>query len=104
MENKNVLILSKPIKINDKEVKELPYDFENMTAKDKLNASKRMKSDGNPISVEEIDSDYHLYLFGAAVIKANSEIDFTDIFRMSAKDAREGGRLARDFFYMNLEE
>jgi hypothetical protein len=108
MEKKNVLILSKPLKVStadqDIEIKELEYDFENMTAKDKINVGKRIKADGIPVSVEEIDTDYHFYLFAAAVSKANPAIDISDVLRISAKDAREGARLARDFFYRNLEE
>lgn len=99
-----VFKLSKPIMINGEEVKELPYDFENMTAKDKINAGKKMKTAGNPISVEEIDSDYHLYLFAEAVCKADPSIDTSDVLRISAKDAQKAGELARSFFYLPSEE
>ncbi|MDF2891246.1 MAG: hypothetical protein K0R80_1613, partial [Clostridia bacterium] len=44
------LVLKKPIKIDGKEVTELPYDFENMTARDKINAGKNMMADGVPMS------------------------------------------------------
>lgn len=100
----NVLTLSKPIMINGNEVHELTYDFENMTAKDKINAGKRMKNDGIASNVEELDTDYHLYLFAEAVCKANPEIDTSDVFRMNAKDARKAARLARSFFYLNSED
>ena len=100
----NVLTLTKPIFIDGKEVKELIYDFESMTARDKLNVGKRIKSDGIPISVEELDTDYHMYLFAGAVVKANPEMDMSDVFRLSAKDIQKGSKLARSFFYVNSEE
>lgn len=103
-EKQNILKLSKPIMINGKEVKELTYDFDNMTAKDKINVGKKIKKDGVPISVEEIDSDYHLYLFAAAVTKADPSISYADVLRMNAKDGCKGAALARDFFYMSSEE
>lgn len=98
------LKLTKPIMINGDEFAELPYDFESMTARDKLNIGKQIKSDGIPITVEELDTDYHLYLFAGAVKKADSSIDFADVFRMSAKDAQQGAKLARNFFYFTSED
>jgi hypothetical protein len=100
---KNVLKLIKPIMINGEEVKELKYDFDNMTARDKLDVGKRMKMDGNSPSVEEIDNDYHFYLFAGAVSKADSSIDTSDLMRLSARDAQKGSGLARSFFYVNSE-
>lgn len=99
-----VLKLSKPIKVNGEEVKELPYDFENMTAKDKIEAGKEMKAAGIPMTVAEIDSDYHFYLFAKAVNKANSAITTEDVMRMSAKDADRAAALARNFFYLGLAD
>ncbi|WP_041272387.1 hypothetical protein [Desulfitobacterium hafniense] len=96
--------LSKPIMIDGKEVKELPFDFENMTAKDKLNAGRKMKTDGIPNNVEELDTDYHLYLFAEAVCKADSSIETADVLRISAKDARKAAAVARNFFYYGSEE
>ena len=103
MDKKNILILRKPIMINGEEVKELPYNFEDMTARDKLDVGKRMKMDGNTPSVEEIDNDYHFYLFAGAVAKANPDIDISDLMRLSARDAQKGSGLARNFFYLNLD-
>lgn len=103
-----VLKLSKPLKIStadgDIELKELPYDFESMTARDKLNAGKKMRTAGYAPNVEELDSDYHLFLFAEAVSKADSRIDLTDVMRISAKDAQKASSLARSFFYLDSEE
>jgi len=89
--------------INGEEVKELPYNFEDMTARDKLNIGKRIKQDGIPVSVEELDSDYHFYLFAGAVTKANPDIDISDLMRLGAKDAQKGTGIARNFFYMSTD-
>lgn len=99
-----VLKLSKPIMINGEEVSELPYDFESMTAKDKIDVGKEMKAAGIPISVAELDPDYHFYLFAKAVNKANSAITTVDVMRMSAQDADRAAALARNFFYLGSEE
>lgn len=99
------LKLSKPVMINGTEFSELPYDFEEMTARDKIEAGKKMKAAQIPISnVEELDTDYHFFLFAQAVFKADPSIDINDVMRISAKDAREAGKLARSFFYVELAE
>lgn len=100
----DVYKLSKPIMIDGNEVKELPYDFDELTAKDKLNAGKKMKNAGIAPGVEEMDTDYHLYLFAEAVIKANPNYETADVLRMSAKDARKAGAKARRFFYLDSED
>jgi tetrahydromethanopterin S-methyltransferase subunit H len=103
MEN-SVIKLSKPIMINGSEVKEIPYDFENLTAQHKQNAGKKYKQAGNVVTVQETDPDYHLYIFAEAAALANPEIDMSDILRMSARDASKAERVVRDFFFLNSEE
>lgn len=82
-----VFKLKKAIHINGESVNELPYNLEDMTAKDKADATKAFKKAGNMVMVQELDSDYHLYLFAAAVRKVNTSIEPEDVLRMSAKDA-----------------
>jgi hypothetical protein len=98
------LKLSKPIDINGEKVSELSYDFENMTARDKAEATKAFKKAGNMVMVQELDSDYHLYLFAAAVRKENPSIEVEDILRMSAKDAVKAEAAVRDFFFIDSAE
>lgn len=102
-----VFKLSKPIVIHqaeeDLELKELLYDFDNMTAKDKLKVSTKMKAAGIIINVEDLDPDYHLYLFAAAVNITDPKIDISDVLKMSARDSIRAGALARDFFYISSE-
>jgi hypothetical protein len=102
--NMAVLKLSKPIDINGAKVSELSYDFENMTARDKAEATKAFKKAGNMVMVQELDSDYHLYLFAAAVRKENPSIEVEDILRLSAKDAVKAEAAVRDFFFIDSAE
>ncbi len=98
------LRLSKPLMINGNEFKEIPYDFDEMTAQDKLNAGKEYKKAGNVISVQELDSDYHLYIFAQAAAKASPEIEPMEVLRMSAKDAARAEKRVRDFFFIDSED
>lgn len=108
MDEFKTLKLSKPLKVfsskGDREITGLAYDFEGLTARDKLNAGKKMKMDGIPPTSEHIDSDYHLYLFAEAASKADPSLDTNDILRMSAKDATLAGFIARSFFYLGSGE
>lgn len=98
------LTLSKPIMINGEEVKELPYDFEAMTARDKIKAGQKMKIAGIVSNMEEMDTDYHFFLFAEAVCKADPGIAETDVMMISAKDAHKAAALARNFFYLDSGE
>jgi hypothetical protein len=99
-----VLKLSKPVDINGGKVVELSYNFEDMTAKDKAVATREYKRAGNVVSVQELDPDYHLYLFAAAVKKENPSIEIEDVMRISAKDGTKAEALVRDFFFFDSEE
>lgn len=98
------LTLKKPIMINGEEVKELPYDFEKLTAKDKLNAGKKFKAAGFTGSFQEVDPDYHFFIFAEAVSKADSSITEQDVMRISMQDAVTASSLVRNFFFIDSEE
>ena len=100
----NTFTLTKPILINGEEKKELKYDFDEFTAQDKLNAGKDYKKAGNVISVQELDADYHLFIFAKAIEKANPGVDLSDVLRISAKDSARAEKLVRDFFFLSSEE
>lgn len=99
----NTLKLTKPVDINGEPVKELPYDFENLTARDKAEATKAFKKSGNMVMVQELDSDYHLYIFAVAVKKADPSIEIEDVLRISFKDAVAAESLVRGFFFISSE-
>ncbi|MEO3948038.1 hypothetical protein [Gorillibacterium sp. CAU 1737] len=98
------LKLTKPIDINGSQAKSLKYNLEDMTARDKAEATKAFKKSGNMIMVQELDSDYHLYLFAQACRLVDPSIEVEDVLRMSAKDSVKAEALVRDFFFINSEE
>lgn len=99
------LKLRKNIMVNGSEVSEIAYDFDNLTAQDKMNAGKAYKKSGNVISVQELDSDYHLFIFAEAVAKANPDIDQKEVvLLLGAKDAARAEKLVRDFFFLDSED
>jgi hypothetical protein len=98
-----VFPLSKAIDINGEKVSGLTYNFEDMTARDKADATKAYKKAGNIVQVQELDPDYHLYLFAAAVRKENPSIEVEDVLRMSARDGSKAEALVRDFFFISSE-
>lgn len=103
------LKLSKSFKANGEEITEINYDLENMTARDKLAAGKLMRKSGTGFTtVEEIDPEYHFYLFAAAVEKAysNSEnkISAEDLLNMNARDMAKACDTVRNFFYLSSGE
>ncbi|WP_438449449.1 hypothetical protein [Gorillibacterium sp. sgz5001074] len=95
--------LSKPISINGASVQELPYDFDTLNARDKLEATKAYTKAGNIVSVQELDPAYHLFIFAAAVRKADPSIEIDDVLRMSFKDAAKAEGMVRDFFFIGSE-
>lgn len=96
--------LERPIPFDGAEINEIHYDFEGMTARDKKAASKEYVKDEGALNVQELDSEYHLYLFAAAAKKVNRNIEMTDILRMSARDAIRAQTIARDFFFLSSAE
>ena len=104
VEGTGVFILKKAIDINGEKITDLKYNFDEMTARDKQKAGLAFKKSGGGVSVQELDSDYHLYLFAAAGAKEDSSIDINDILRISAKDAARAEALVRDFFFLSSME
>lgn len=90
--------------INGSEVKELPYDFDVLTAKDKLEVGKKFKTAGFTGSIQELDPDYHLYVFVQAVIKADNSISEQDVLRISMQDAVAVSSKVRNYFFIDSEE
>ena len=80
--------LSKPLKVNGKDLTELPYDFDAITvdgfAQAEINARKKKPS--TELSMMETDYIFHLYLGFEAVIAAEPKIDIADLERLTGKD------------------
>ena len=101
-EQDNVFKLSRPLMVDGEELQELPYDFDKMTARDKLMVTVEMAAAGLPQStVGDVDPAYQLFLFAkTGVVASGGKIAVPDVLRISAKDAQRGSSLARSFFYL----
>lgn len=97
-----VLKLTRPIYINGEEVSEIAYDFDALTAADKLSVTPEMLQLGFQMgSIEEYDSNYHFFLFAKAAERASGgKVTAADLLRLSAKDCTAAGRLAKSFFFL----
>ena len=96
------LHLIQPIDINGKKVAELPYDTDAITSTLFAEAdSRKMKAAhataGNLSGAVELDYSFHLYLGFAAIIAANSAIDFNDLERIKGYDVMEVMNVGRNF-------
>lgn len=89
---KQTLTLTKPILINGKQINELSYDPEEITALQFTEAcakatAKIQNSNGiQTIKFRENDYSLHLYLGFYSVIAINPEIDITDLERIKGFD------------------
>lgn len=88
--SKNTLLLDNPITINGKEVKELTYDPQEITAEHFSIACAKSaavdKSKALTLKLKENDHALHLYLGMMAVIAVNPDIDVTDLERIKGFD------------------
>ncbi len=102
----STLILDNPIQINGKEVKELTYDANEITAihfaeadaHRQLATSSRITKGKVGINASaELDYTFHLYLGIMAVVAVNPEIDVTDLERAKGDDVRQLMGIGRFF-------
>ena len=102
----NTLTLDNPILINGKEVKELTYDTNEITALHFAEAdahrllatSARIgKSKIGYNATAELDYTFHMYLGMMAVIAVNPDIDVSDLERAKGDDVRQFMGLGRFF-------
>ena len=95
-EGKGILRLEKPILSGDKEITELPYDFNELTGMEYTDA---MDSDANAQQIYRITYRQGLALFAMAAAKQSDRLDRRDIVeRIGVTDAVEGVQLATLFF------
>ena len=102
MDKMKVVKLKKPLMVDGQEVKELPYDFDGMTAGSVLSVARDMAAAGFArMTVSEYDSDYHFFLFAKAVEVATAgKISTPDVLLISAADTVNCSAFARDFFFL----
>ena len=94
-----ILKLTKPILLDGQEVRELPYDFDALTAADIHETSRYLKSNGVAVPLSPaVDVDFQLGLFARAVAAAGTEFYFADALRLHALDAMTAATLTQIFF------
>lgn len=102
----STLVLDNPIMINGKEVKELTYDANEITAlhfaeadaRRMLATSARVTSKKVGVTTSaELDYTFHLYLGIMAVVAVNPDIDPVDLERTKGDDARQLMGIGRNF-------
>lgn len=95
------LKLKNPIKINGKEVRELTYDVNEITAEAFIEAELRKFNAGakKGVNAAAIEMDYsmHLQLGFAAIAAVNSDIDYNDLNRLKGYDLMSVSRIGRSF-------
>ena len=100
--------LSKPIIIDDVEVRELTYDIESITTDqfleaDVLASDAAMQRSKVNAKVAELDSGFHFYLGIEAVIAANPDYSVEDVKRVKGPDIMKLMRIGRNFMTAGAE-
>lgn len=99
-EGKGCLELKKPIKAGEKELRELIYDFTELTG---LDYTEAMDTGGTERNLSSIGYRQGLALFAKAVSVCMRELDMKDVVsRIGAADAAEGVELAGIFFNASI--
>lgn len=88
-----VLELKNPIMINGEQVTFIKYDTKNLTGGSVEKAIKELAKRKIAVAVPEIDVLLHCQLFADA-----SNLDYTDIQRLSMSDYLKATSIIRDFF------
>lgn len=96
------LKLKNPIRVNDKEVIDLAYNTESITAAlfCEADAKKRTACGSKNVSVTpaaELDYGLHLYLGFAAIVASNASVDFADLERIKGADVVDVMKIGRNF-------
>lgn len=102
----NKFKLKHPLKVDGKPIKELGYNFDELTAHDLMRAYDRAHAaeDVSVVPVVEADMKYQFACAAFAVVKANSDYDISDIYRVQGTDVMALTRLGRDFLFSGAED
>ena len=98
------LKLKKPLLVNGKDIHELNYDLDGLTAFDMDRAGKLLKDDGSFANIMEFDSGYHYKLFCVAATKQCPDIAMSDMERLGARDYAAAARSVRRFLLSSSED
>ena len=92
--------LRQPLKVNGRELTELPYDHDAVSVDQFIKAETLAKSkagDTIVVGVAESDYSFHLELGFAAIMAADPSIDVSDLERITGRDLMEVMRAGRNF-------
>lgn len=98
----NTLTLKNPIKINGKDVSELTYDANEITAEAFIEAETRkfasaVKKGATTAATIELDYSMQLELGLAAILAVNDGYDYNDLLRIKGTDLIGVVRIGRNF-------
>ncbi|NRT90094.1 hypothetical protein [Clostridium beijerinckii] len=97
-EKENALILSKPILVKGEEIKEINYDFDNLSG----NSIEKVFNEATR-SKYVVSSSYELDpIIGARMFAESANMEYIDIKRLSLADYAKAASCARDFFMQGL--
>lgn len=102
----NTLKLNHPIQVGTqegaKELAELPYDPEEITAQMFARAdAKKVKAGGaGGVSMAEVDYGMHLYLGFMAILAVNPQLDLNDLERIKGSDLVVVMHIGRNFMLL----
>lgn len=102
----NTLKLNHPLQVGTqegtKEITELLYDPEEITAQQFARAdAKKVKAGGaGGVSMAEVDYGMHLYLGFMAILAVNPELDLTDLERIKGSDLVVVMHIGRNFMLL----
>ncbi len=102
---KGTLKLRKPLTVDGKQLAQIHYNFDELTALDLIEADKdRATMSNNVVMIEQFDTTAKLCIFARAVSKAMPEVSLADLKRMGGHDAQEAMILSRRFFTVQIED
>lgn len=97
--------LSRPLKVNGTDYRELQCDLDAITVDDFATAEKRSDEKKNgSVSVVETDYTFHLYLGMEGIMKAMPEMDIADLERLTGRDLTKVMAAGRFFFFGSEDE
>lgn len=104
----NKIVLTSPIMINGKEVRELTYDVAKITAGQFCEAEARKNQiaggkNAGGFTMYETDAGLHLYLGMIAIIAENPHIDVTDLERIKGIDMIQMVAVGRNFIFAGVK-
>ena len=91
--------LHRPLLVNGKELRELPYDLEAISTDQFIKAENIAKGKAGKFMFVMAESDYgfHLELGFAAIMAADPSIDETDLDRITGRDLMQVMGVGRNF-------